>query len=249
MTAGGHILPRLDGAALDAVKIFAVLCMVVDHVNTVLFDNAFATMTLIGRATFPLFCYAVASAVLKMEEAGSAGDRLSRYAGRILLVAALTQPIYQATYSDVHANVLFTLAAGAVVAVHARTLPSWLLHLVLAFAAASHLFPTVIEFGLAGVFLPLSLVMLLRGERGGAVWALCFLLLVNQHGLLGRIPFTEAVWIGIPLAGLASIVPPLAAVRFASVIRGQARLMPKYALYAFYPAHLALLGLAKALFF
>ena len=64
-TACKTFIPQVDGRALDAIKICAAVFMVIDHINTTLLASTRLEMFLIGRITFPLFCYALAASMLK----------------------------------------------------------------------------------------------------------------------------------------------------------------------------------------
>src|SRR3989338_5224412 len=101
-------LHQCDGRALDFIKICAALLMVVENMNVIWFDETFFPLHLLGRAAFPLFCYAVAVAVMKKEGAGGAG----RYVIKLLILGALVQPFYQPALGAGTCNVIFTLAAG-----------------------------------------------------------------------------------------------------------------------------------------
>ena len=45
----------LTGAALDTLKLTAMILMVIDHINVALFDGAYFCMQALGRGAFPLF--------------------------------------------------------------------------------------------------------------------------------------------------------------------------------------------------
>ena len=85
-------LPQCDGAALDFIKSCAAIFMITDYINTIWFHQAFISMNFIGRGTFPLFCYAVAAAVLKVKDSSLQREErkkiVRRYLKRLLILAA-----------------------------------------------------------------------------------------------------------------------------------------------------------------
>ncbi|WP_438036034.1 TraX family protein [Sorangium sp. So ce204] len=237
-------LPRLDGRALDFVKICAALCMVVDHVNTLLLDYGSTVMFLIGRASFPLFCYASAVAVIR-----AGGDGL-RQAGSLLLLAAFTEPISQvARHQNDMVNVVFTLAAGCAVATFLpRLAPVWR-NVIVALVPLTVWMPTTLEFGLAGVCLPAVLVLALKGERGA--WPLLFVLLasINLYPLEARIREDGAGGAvqATVLYFLAATFLPWVLLQAGRRLKNDHRLLHRHALQIFYPGHMLVLWILELL--
>src|SRR6218665_1347796 len=118
-------IPQADGRGLDFIKACAAVFMVIDHVNLTLFGAGKPELFMIGRLTFPLFCYALAVALFKVKDGKGTEYALRRYAPRLLLFAIVTEPI--ARFSrDVDAyNVMFTLAFGAAMAGISLGLKDW----------------------------------------------------------------------------------------------------------------------------
>ena len=100
---------QLSGAPLDAIKLFAAVLMLGDHVNTILLHGNVTILWSLGRAAFPLFCFALSCNLAR-------GTNSLRYFQTLILFGVVTQPIHGAAFSGNFANVLFTLAVGAVVA-------------------------------------------------------------------------------------------------------------------------------------
>lgn len=237
----------LTGRPLDAVKILAAVAMVVDHFNAMLFDWQYTWAYLIGRAAFPLFCWAAAAAIIRARD-----DRaLYRQAGILLLWAVLAEPISRYARDYEVANVLFTLALGVLVA------PFYLrrgtiARLGLAWAAiVLTLCGGWWEFATSGLLLPAALAVMLRERRMIDVATVLLLLAtMNFRGLF----FYEAV--AVPLlavTAIATIVLPLAILVMVRDVLPRAdagsppprRLLPRYALHVFYPLHIVVLWLLK----
>lgn len=220
--------------------------MVIDHINLLWFDHAVLPMFLIGRGTFPLFCYAVAVAVMK---AGPAGPR--RYAGRLLLAAVVAQPFYYFSVGGGMANVIFTLAAGSLLAGLSGRLRPWQMYAIYSIALASMMWKLPLEFGLAGVALPSALLLALRGQKSVYPFLLLLLFFVNMGGFLealiqGPVLSFAATFI---IVGLAAAFLPLMVLDAARYMKQAGRLLPKYALHVFYPGHLVLLKITGLFFF
>ncbi|MFH1159127.1 MAG: TraX family protein [Pseudomonadota bacterium] len=220
--------------------------MIVDHVNALWFDHKIFWMLLAGRGTFPLFCYAVAVAVLKTE-----GRFPARYVTRMFLFAVAAEPFYYFAFGTPDGNVIFTLAAGALAAAFVRRVRLWQMYALYIGAAASMLLPFPVEFGLAGIMLPSAIVLALRGERSVLPFLILLLFSVNMGDFLNEIQkgISPAAWRAFFVIGVACVVLPAMALELAGNLRQTGRLLSKYALYVFYPAHLFLLKIIGLAFF
>lgn len=238
-----HLANRLMGAPLDAIKLLAAVLMLGDHVNTILLDGHAPLLWWLGRIAFPLFAFVVALHLARGRPAGP-------YAAGLLLVGVPTQVVYAAAfpYGTTEANILFTLAGGAVLAGWLAQAGPWR-HLALGVGLAvalglPGLAKTGVDFGLVGLLLPGALLLVLNGAPGGRPWLVAVVAALNAIGWHPRgVPpaldaalCASAILVGLPLAALA-------ATRFA----GQPRVLSRFALQAFYPAHLAVLATLRAL--
>jgi hypothetical protein len=239
-------LPQCDGHALDFIKICAALFMVIDHMNAIWFGAAFFPVYLLGRAAFPLFCYAVAVAVMKKDPGGAA-----RYAAKLLVLGALVQPFYQLALGAETGNVVFTLAAGAAIAAFSSRARSWQIYALYVVAALSMLLPIAVEFGLAGIMLPSAIVLALRGQRSVYPFLILLLFSINTGGMLEtlRQGMGGNVWIAYLAVGLAGTLLPWLVLSIARDLKQSGRYLSKYSLHVFYPAHLLLLKALGAVFF
>lgn len=97
--------------ATEAVKWLALIAMIVDHTNVVLFDRSLGMLAeVIGRLAFPLF--AAAFGVVLAQRS----DRVEAIVSRLWPVAVITQPVYALTFdipifSQFNALAVFLVAA------------------------------------------------------------------------------------------------------------------------------------------
>lgn len=232
------------GAPLDAIKLVAAGLMVLDHVNSALGTPPSLLAWRFGRIAFPLFCFALALHLVR-------GVDPKSYLLRLLAAGLLTQPVFSAAFpwSPSYANILFTLAAGCAVAAVLKTEPGWVSHAALAAGAvAIFLWPlrarTGVDFGLAGALLPAALTLTLAGSRTHAPWILVMVAGLNAGAPR---PGDESQLWGTLLDGAFALIGTVAVIGLASaLLRGVPRFLPRYAFYAFYPAHLMALAAWRA---
>lgn len=249
------LLPQMDGRALDFIKIAAAVFMVIDHINLIWLDGAVQGMFMIGRATYPLFCYALAVAFLKAGPQNAPGYALRKYMPRLLLLAVLTEPISLLTRDTGLLNVIFTLALAAGITGLSFRLKDWqmiVLTVITVFLmgdvayglATMHILP---EFGFAGMLLPATLLMYMQGRKAGLVCSLALIAVMNFTGygmVLERLnlplfTYIAAIW-------FSSTVLPWWVIHWSQRLPNDGRYMGKYALHIFYPGHLLLIwGLLK----
>ena len=236
----------LAGAPLDAVKVAAAALMLLDHVNTVLLNGSATWMWRLGRAAFPLFCFVLACHLAR-------GGDPRRAVATLLLFGIPTQLAFAAAfpYGGREASILFTLAAGAALAA-AVTSPAhrrWAHPVLGAGLCAALLAPalagTGVDFGLGGMLLPTAILLALLGPPvAGVAWTLAVLAALNAHTWL---PPGEIRLVKVGTDALVAAAVGCVAVALAATLRGRPRFLPRYALHLFYPGHLALLALLRAL--
>jgi hypothetical protein len=208
--------------------------MTVDHANRVVWGKESEWMVLIGRFAFPLFAFLVARNSLYTSNPW-------KYAGRLLIFAVISQPLYALALDHPWLsplNVLFTLTLGllAVTCWHR----GWLLLIPLPLLAGYF-----VEYGIAGVaavglcrFLiealqtpsstfPVRRYGRVAGGVGGMLF-LCFHLNASFY-----LPWVVAAF---SLGFATLLLPPMARLEARWDWRGS-----KWFFYAFYPGHLALL--------
>jgi hypothetical protein len=242
-----------NGQSLDAIKIVAALCMVIDHINYFYFHQSEVWMFLIGRATFPLFCYAIAVHMFRSGPETALPGALKNYGVKLLLIACLTEPISLLTRDIGTANVLFTLAAGGVLAGASFKLRDPILFLVLGLCAAFLFLPSYAEFGWAGIALPTCILALMRKKFWVWPFFILFLWAANMGDLINGLDNPDATKMQIIAFSFvvfcACSLLPVFVIQQARVLSQQGRLLPKYALHIFYPAHLLVFWVMKEFVF
>jgi hypothetical protein len=234
------LIPQLDGRALDFIKIAALAFMVIDHIDAMLLERTAMNMWFIGRATFPLFAYAIAMGIFKAGPDRAPEYGWKKYLPRLLIFALIAEPICQMTRDVSELNVLFTLGLGAAFAGLTYRMSDRAVYLCHVLAAAGIFFPSVIEFGTPGIVLPSALLMILRGKK--MAWPF-LMLLIFAVNLASIAPDPEAVTVltGVLIVGLAAglgcTIIPLLTLRLAQDIPQNGRFLSKYFLHLFYPAH------------
>jgi hypothetical protein len=114
-------LPRYRGlsdAGTLALKAFALVWMVADHVDWLLFDATLGIHRGVGRIVFPLFAYVLAWNLARVSDPRRI---LTVLVPRMLAVGLVSHPFYASLLgAHLPLNVMFTLAAGAAVVAFLR---------------------------------------------------------------------------------------------------------------------------------
>lgn len=240
-------VPQVDGRALDFIKIAAAVFMVIDHINLIWFNGDVPGMFMLGRATFPLFCYALAVAFLKAGPEKAPDYALRKYMPRLLALAIVSEAVSLLTRDTGLLNVIFTLALAAGVAGYSYRLKDW--HLILLTLLAlvmddqctiwlgeHHVLP---EFGIAGIMLPAAVMMYMQGRKGGLACMLALIAVMNIPAIGGIIATANpAAMAYIGLIWFSSTVLPWWVIKWSQRLPNEGRLLHKYALHIFYPGHL-----------
>jgi len=90
------------------LKYIAILTMLIDHINAILYNRQFEIMTLIGRFAFPLFALMLVRNYIYYSRS------FARYATRLFIFGLISQPIYMYSFGDkiYQLNIFFSLLAG-----------------------------------------------------------------------------------------------------------------------------------------
>ena len=228
------------GTALDFVKIAAAILMLIDHIDYMVLERSSGFLYLLGRGAFPLFAYAAAASVVRARV-----ENAPKYAWRLLLIAVLIVPIIQWSRDLNAANVIFTLAVGLGMTPFVMRQSKIGQHIIYVCGVASMFLPNLFEFGFIGALLvPLFYNYIKEGRA--QIWLWMMLGLANFGGIMPLIENFEPFQIPIILViALTTIFLPVAIL--ALVVRlpnDKKRLMPKYFLHIFYPAHILALAVA-----
>lgn len=230
----------ISGTALDVLKLLAAAFMVIDHMDDILFDRTMPVMLLIGRVVFPIFCFATMAAILR-----GGLDSAKTYAVRLLVLAVFVEPISQISRQVDVANILFTLAIGAALIPYVYQASHRMRIMVFTVGILALWWPDQWEYGILGAFIPSVMYLVMKEDRGERYipWLILMLALFNfgdisQH-LIGM---SEELLAFMVVVMCVTIFGPWLLIISARHIQGEKRIMPKYFLHIFYPAHLIILA-------
>ncbi|WP_214483085.1 TraX family protein [Bacillus sp. SM2101] len=89
------------------IKVIASLTMTIDHIGQIFYPDI-TILTLIGRLSFPLFTWGIASGIKRTQN-------FKRYALRLFLLAIISQVPYYYLFNNDYINVVFTLLSGLII--------------------------------------------------------------------------------------------------------------------------------------
>ncbi|WP_370968000.1 TraX family protein [Enterobacter wuhouensis] len=238
-----HLAESFSPAALDMIKVLALVAMLVDHINTLLLTWPEPLMYALGRMAFPLFTLIWAMNVQRTPE------RLQRRANRLWMWATVTQPVFSLAFVGHQPwwalNILFVFAgATQLLALQYRFGAKGLTAGVLLLATL--VWPlSPASYGLAGLTLACGMVAGLGGKLPAvrrAGMALCILSLVCLNGISHLISLPEDTLL---LATLPTLIFPLAAISLSRRLfpMGDRRFMPRHFFYMAYAGHLIIIAL------
>ena len=206
-----NILRHGNGQRIDAIKMIALVCMIGDHVNTILFHREIAWLYLLGRVAFPLF------AIVYGFNLGTDRSRLKKSAKRAFLYGAICQPIYWLAFAGQEfapwygLNIIFSFgAAGLVLLLWQSNTAASKVGAAAVLAAFSVLLAPG-SYGLAGlVFILASNYCATHagtkaGLAGLAVWWFALLAIHHQHPVL-MVLASFIVWCAINLCVLLDYI-------------------------------------------
>lgn len=224
-----------------ALKLIALAAMLIDHCAIVLTPPHYALLRGVGRIAFPLFSFLIAE--------GYAHTRSPRrYLGRLLLFALISQIPFALVVSYPEGggrdlsyildslNVFFTLAGGLslIMLLSGAEKRGFGLFALLSVTALLLLCLSRSDYGYAGALL----IVLMYFSRSKRIYQLLALLIwafwqyALSLGAAGSTLFAFALLSGIPML-------------LYNGRRGCGAAWAKWLFYAFYPAHLLILGLIK----
>lgn len=239
----------------DLLKLVAIMAMLIDHLGAALFPQAIE-MRIIGRIAFPLFCYTLAAGCCFTRSMG-------KYALRLLLAALISQPFYaiglnhqtlamrQITFANpvVDAlrwyglsfstcNIMVTLLLGQLtiwtIKERKFALTGLLCFFILWLDSTGWI---TSSYGAKGIMLMVLFYLFIDKPVASFVWVFCFMaqwaLRTGGYQLFGvRVGIQAWAMLALPLIYLP--------------VQRHVKL-PKALFYLFYPAHLGLIILLKAL--
>lgn len=204
---------RFSSGSAEALKWLALTAMTLDHVNTFALDRAHPALYVIGRVAFPLFAIVLASNLARP------GIDLARISARLLAFGAIAAVPFLMLRHAFPLNVMFTFAAATL------AIAAWQAGHRSASIAAIAIAGLVVDYHWPGLLLIVSAWAYFRaGTRTAA--AMTFAALVALAWPNGNLWALAALPVALAIEAIAPHVPRL-----------------RWAFYAYYPAHLALLAL------
>lgn len=232
---------RLSPAALDWVKVLALLAMFVDHINTLLIHPLSPLMYALGRMAFPLFTLIWAMNVQRTPE------RLQVRANRLWRWAVITQPVFSLAFAHHHPwwalNILFVFAGVTqLLALQYRYGKKGLMAGVLLLVVL--VWPlSPASYGLAGMVLATGMVIATGGQtsavqRTGVIVSGLSLCCLNGVSHLLSLPADTLLFATLP-----TLVFPIMAIYLSIQLcpEGCPRFMPRHFFYIAYAGHLLVL--------
>lgn len=224
---------------IDFLKITAIITMVIDHFNFIIFDRRYEFLTCVGRLAFPLFAF-----ILVYNFYYHTHNQVN-YLKRLLIFALISQPVFAFAISPYRFNIFFTLFLGATALLvfnkeRLRLYPYLILPVL--WGLFSFYLPGFdVDYGLAGVLFVYTLGIFV--EYFNIVWgigALLFMAFINFKGV------DLNSWLKV-ISGLSSVV----IIYFSQFFHSKKSIFIKYKywFYIFYPAHLLVLFIIRLLRF
>ena len=236
----------------DLIKLLACLTMLIDHAGKMLFPQI-GEMRLIGRLAFPMFAYGVAVGAVYTRDP-------IKYLSRIALLALISQPLYALGLD--HANsAMFSvsffenpLASARAFYINSWQKPSILLSLFLGLCILTALrnrrffialfvyilcarFSANLDYGLGGVRLMILFYALC--ERPWAALALICAYMIAWSSGSGYTFLGHSF--GMRIFALPAVI-------FCCLPMKRRMRLPRWFVYAFYPAHLIALAILSRVF-
>lgn len=229
--ARATVLP-IHPLQIDVLKLIACICMLIDHINTCLFDRASLWAWLIGRLAFPLFGLTF---VLTLKP-----HKAMATARRLLIWAICTQPVYALAFAHTGfspwwaGNILFTFATVAYLVALAQAPSAANVAKGLAVFGVTSIIQAPSSFGSAGLILVFALYQTTHeAPRTAVPWAAAAgILVVALNPRLGSVSGTLLVML-VGFLGCCAQLRRLSSVRLC---------IGSWSLW-FYVAHFSLIAL------
>jgi len=199
------------------LKYIAIITMLLDHINTILFDSKYIVLTIVGRLAFPLFMYMSVTSYMFYTSSKE------KYIFRILSFAFITIPFYYVGFETVISlNIFFTIFLGLVTLYMIEQ--KFYLFIWLPFALSLY-----VDYSFFGVVCFIAFYNYLKEKNNLSLLLLAMSLFILNPYYLNIYLFTFFAFIYLDLNYK---------INFKSFLN-------KYVFYIFYPFHIALLGLLK----
>lgn len=204
----------------NLIKIIALVLMVIDHVGFVINNPV---MRIIGRLSFPLFCWIFAMNWQRRKKDGGSANKMIV---RLLLFGAIAQIPHLILFSSLKLNILLSFAISTITFQQIQIREEKLLVISIGLTIAQIL---NVDYGWFAIICPL-LMMNPISKRWWFIWAVTNLLYAT---------FAQS------LTQLAAIFAPLIVTYYNPAINRKPSGLEKRFFYYFYPLHLAALAALK----
>lgn len=212
----------------SALKIIAILAMLIDHIGVIFYPSMITSeplyylLRIIGRIAFPIFAFVLVEGFIHTKN-------YQRYLGRLLIFALFTEVVFDyAFYNQFfywpHQNVLFTFCIGLIILKLRERIKddTGFLIVVMLVAALAQLLG--FDYGILGVFMIYCFYTFRTNFKHLAI----SIILLNLVGAMGSIDAFVQAFASVSLV-------------FIYFYNGQKGYSLKYLFYFFYPLHLLLL--------
>lgn len=219
------------GVPQEGLKLIACITMLLDHIGAVFVPGY--TLRIIGRISFPIFCYLLVE--------GAAHTRNPKRYGIRLLIGALLAELpfdllFYGGFTWGHQSVMVTLLLGLIMVTWARIRGRYMLPFCLCFFAAEFMNT---DYGCWGIAL-IGLFMITAEKSREKVLQLIGMALIFWLMDSYRIP-VGPVRIPIQMFGLFAMIP----IALYSGRKATANRAMQLGFYLFYPTHLMVLFLIE----
>lgn len=245
--------------SFDAFKLkwIAIIGMVLNHIVIAWWDIIPVGLAIplyaAGGLTFPIMAYFVV-------EGYRHTSNLKKYITRLFIFGAISIPFHALTFGFLGLNIMFTIILGIISIllydkIKIRPL-FWLLFIIIALLTT---FPIFFDWAIIGLVVVL-LTHIIKNENARrivpAIVAGAFMLVFSLLGVLGAAgsPYGQIEMAGLPgydltlmLVSTVFIVGCLVAAVLLKNFNGERGKRMKWLFYAFYPLHLAVLGIVAFL--
>lgn len=218
------------GISQEEIKLIACVTMLMDHIGAVLMPHVL-WLRVIGRISFPLYCFLLVEGV-------NHSRNLKRYGQRLLIGVVMAELIFDLTFfgkvTGAHQSVMITLFIGFLMLVWEKKTKRYFLPTCICFFAAEYL---RCDYGGWGIVLISMFWFTMRKPHAGLLQMIGMLLIFWCMD-------SASVYVGelrvpVQLFGVLAVIP-------IALYSGEKRtdsILLQTGFYLFYPVHMAVLFL------
>ncbi len=216
------------------LKIVAITSMLIDHVGAVFFPQLL-WLRLIGRIAFPIFAFLIVEGYVHTKD-------FNKYMTRLFIFALISEVPFDYAFtgkifSASHQNVLFTFVLGLIILYFIDNSKSEIIKGLVFLGVFSIAYITNVDYSIYG----LLMILIYYVHRDKKLLKYVLIILVNL--LIAGLMIVET---RLSLFTLSQAFAFLA-IPFIIMYNGKRGRNMKYLFYAFYPVHLAVIGLIRYL--